>query len=260
MTDKTRLRPGGGQSPTHHTRLTHTRTTNRTQQEESTISSINDFVVAEGDEARQINEATQEQRTKANYIRLKDGESVRGYLIAEVAGADDKFTPNFKSYYQHGDWTRKIHSHACLDPKHGQDCLSCQQGISRTLVTIVPFWDIDAKETRVFEFKKGNMRSVYSFIDLYGEDAANTRIYVKRVGSGKETKYDIIAAPPAKPAEKALWTKPADIALDDAFYLGVINPPTDAYLRKLLGMDAANGVNVKAITDDGEIVGDDLPF
>lgn len=193
-----------------------------------------------------------------DYIRIKqDGASVRGYILTTVVEKDGKFVSDFKTFKQHGDWDRNIHSHGCADPNTGKACLSCQQKIASSNITIVPIYDVDAKCVRVFEAKKKHMKAIYGFIDLYGEDAPTTAIYLTRNGVGTATTYSVTPTPPnVLKKEAAVWTLPADVkdALTDDFYLGIIAPPGEDYLRKLLGIDAVEDADIVAISDD------DLPF
>lgn len=214
--------------------------------------------MASGEEAREINEQSSEQRLKINYIRLKEGEFVRGYLLGDVVvktvDGEDKTVPQYHMFASHGDWQRRIHNHACSDPRNATNCLSCQQGVARDKLTIVPFWDIDARELRIWTAKKGHMRDLYSFFDLYGEDSTKTPVFIKRVGKGKETKYQVLPAPPTKPAEKKLWEYPSDVVIDDSVYMSVVQPPKEDYLRKLLGLDAGavEDADIVAIPDGSE--------
>lgn len=165
----------------------------------------------------------------------------------------EKYVSDFKAYKQHGDWNRNIHSHGCADPRTGAGCISCQQGVAASTVTIVPFYDIDAKAIRVFEAKKKHMKAVYGFIDLYGEDAPTTGVYLTRNGTGTATTYSVNAAPPnVLKKEAALWTLPDDVmaSLNDDFYWTIIAPPTEEYLRKLLGLDAVDNADIVPLDGD----------
>lgn len=173
--------------------------------------------------------------------------------MTTVVEKDGKYVSDFKAFKQHGDWNRNIHSHGCADPRSGSACISCQQGITASTITIVPFYDIDAKAVRVFEAKKKHMKAVYSFIDLYGEDAPTTGVYLTRTDVGTATAYSVNAAPPnVLKKEAGVWKLPDDAmgALTDEFFLSIIEPPSDEYLRKLLGLQSADDAEITPIDDD----------
>jgi hypothetical protein len=201
------------------------------------MANLNDFIIGKGEDARKATENAP-QRQKTNYIRLKDGQSVRGYLL----------TNSFIAFYQHGDFSRKIHSHVCSDPRNGKECLSCKNGVNRSKVWLVPFYDVDAGEVRVFEAKKKYISSIYSFTDQYEEESTTTPVVLSRSGSDAQSTTYTLMPLRVKANEKDLFKVP-DAKVDDEFYMNVLQPPTEEYLEKLLGIGSDED-EVKPIEED----------
>lgn len=210
---------------------------------------LNDLMLADGDDARKEAEKKTD-RSKTNYVKLKDGEQIRGYLL----------TTRFVMYMNHGDYNKGIKSHTCKDPKHGKDCLSCQNGVKRTKKTIVPFFNIDTKRVEIFDASNKAMKGIYKFTDEYEEESLTTPISLSRSGEDTSTTYTILPVR-VKAAEKELFQLPENLpVLDGEFYLGILNPPEDDYIRELLGLTAEAGI--EPVGDQGQldIKDDDLPF
>lgn len=208
------------------------------------MSEVNDLFLAEGDDARKEAEK-KTNRGKTNYVKLKDGEQLRGFLL----------TTDFKMYMNHGDFTAGIKSHTCKDPKHGKDCLSCQHGVKRSKKTIVPFYNVDTQQVEVFDASSKAMKGIYAYKDEYEEEATTTPIALKRSGSDTGTTYSMMPIR-VKAAEQELFKVPEGIVIDNEFYIGVLNPPDDEYIKQLLGLDVANDAEVTPL----EITDDALPF
>jgi hypothetical protein len=189
------------------------------------MNSINDFILSQGDEARRMNEEKPKARSKVNYVSLKDGESLRGFLL----------TTDFKMYVAHGDYNKRIKTHTCRDPKHGKDCLSCQHGIKRTKKTIVPFFNADTQQVEIFDASVTAMKAIYCFIDQYEEDSTMTPIVLSRTGNSKSTTYTLMPTR-VRAAETLLFELPTNIVIDDDLYSRVLNVPSDEYVLKLIGL------------------------
>jgi hypothetical protein len=211
---------------------------------------LNGLLLAEGDDARKEAEK-KNSRKKVNYVKLKDGGQLRGFLL----------TTQFMMYMRHGDFEKGIKSHTCKDPKNGKSCLSCQHGVKRTKSTLVPFYNIDANQVEVFDASNKAMKVIYAYKDEYEEEATTTPISLKRSGDDTGTTYSLMPIR-VKPAEKELFKVPEDIVIDAEFYLGALNPPDDDYIKKLIGIQAAADENIESIPEEGlgDIKDDDLPF
>lgn len=210
---------------------------------------FNDFLLAEGDEARKEAEK-KTSRKKVNYVKLKDGGQLRGFLL----------TTDLKMYFRHGDFEKKIKSHTCKDPRTGKNCLSCQHGVKRAKSTLVPFFNVDTQQIEVFDASNKAVKPIYAYIDQYEEDATVTPIALIRSGDDTGTTYSIMPIR-VKAAEKELFKVPEGVAIDAEFYMGALNPPDDDYIKKLLGLEAASDENIESIPEEGLNIGeDDLPF
>lgn len=198
-------------------------------------ANVNDFFLAEGDDARKEAEK-KTSRKKTNYVKLKDGEQIRGFLL----------TTDLKMYFRHGDFEKGIKSHTCKDPHNGSNCLSCKHGVKRTKSTLVPFFNVDSQQIEVWDASNKAVKAVYAFIDQYEEDSLTTPIALIRSGADTSTTYNIMPIR-VKAAEKELFQVPADIEIDAEFYLSALNPPDDEYVRKLLGLDSVADENIVAI-------------
>lgn len=209
---------------------------------------LNDYILAQGVEARKKNEEKRPQRSKTNYVRLKDGESMRGFLL----------TTDFVCYLAHSDFNKGIKTHTCRDPKHGKDCLSCQHDVKRSKKTIVPFYNIDTKQTEVFDASPTAMKAVYAFVDQYEEESTTTAVSLSRSGSDTSTTYTIMPVR-IKAAERDLFVVPEGTVITEDFILNVLNIPDDEYVRGLLGLPAADA-EIKPINESGNVSDEDLPF
>lgn len=179
------------------------------------------FFLAQGEDARR---EAEKKNVERNFIRLKDGESVRGFLLSK----------HFPCYYQHGDYERKIHGHTCADPS-GKHCLSCQHGIKKAKKWAVPIFNVDSKRVEVFEASSKSVKAFYSYLDEYEDDALNTPISLKRSGNDQTTTYTVMPVR-VKKDEQELFKRP-DFEVGQDFYEAVLAPPDEEYLRKLLGLD-----------------------
>jgi hypothetical protein len=185
--------------------------------------SLKDLIIGSGETARKAVDS--QPKKKTNYIRLKDGQSVRGFLL----------TTEIIAFFQHGDFANKIHSHVCTNPRHesGKQCLSCEYNVPRSKVWLVPFYDIDAGEIRVFEAKKKYMNGIYSFIDQYEEESTTTPVVLTRSGSDAQSTTYTLMPLRVKPAEKDLFAVP-NVTIDDSFYGDVLQPLSEEYHKQLL--------------------------
>lgn len=209
---------------------------------------LNDFILGQGEQARKEAEKKPNSRKKTNYVRLKDGETVRGYLL----------TTDFVMYLAHGDFNKGIKTHTCKAPKDGVGCISCQHQVKRSKKTIVPIYNVDTKQVEVFDASTTAMKAVYAYVDEYEEEATATPISLSRNGSDTSTTYTMMPVR-VKPAEKAIFEIPAELIVDEEFYMNVLNLPSDDYIRELLGLAKEDAVT--AVDDNVVAVGDDeLPF
>ncbi|MDA8440762.1 MAG: hypothetical protein M0Z55_00065 [Peptococcaceae bacterium] len=188
------------------------------------------FMIADGDDAKRLSEQSSTPATKHNYVKLKAGESLRVILL------DAKF-PN---YYGHGDFAKKIPSHVCTAPRAGMPCLSCDAEVKRSVKYLVPLYDVDKKEVIIWDTSKTHVSSVYAIIDTYGEDVCDEIFQLKRTGAGaKDTSYSFIPLPPK---QKAAIEVPADIKPFEYgsqersdFYASILRAPTEDWLKKIIG-------------------------
>ncbi|HDR8003383.1 hypothetical protein HB667_26590 [Bacillus cereus] len=213
---------------------------------------VNDLILAEGDEARKL--AEEKKKKKTSYVKLKDGEQLRGFLL----------TTHFMMYMRHGDYNKGIKSHTCLDPKNGKNCLSCQHGTKRVKATLVPFYNVDTNQIEVFDASNKAMKVINSYKDEYEEEATTTPIALKRSGEDTSTTYSLMPIR-VKPAEKDLFVLPEDVKIDNEFYLSALNPPDEDYIREILGLTAAPAEShgdspVVELDKPTDISDDDLPF
>lgn len=200
----------------------------------------NDFFLAYGEDARAEAERERKPKVLRKFIRLKDGESVRGFLM----------TKHFPVYFQHGDFEKKIHGHTCADPLNGKNCLSCQHGIKRSKKWAVPIYNVDNKQIEVFEASSKSVKAFYSFLDEYEDEALTTPIALKRSGSDQTTTYTVMPIR-VKKDEQDLFIKPENVKIDADFYKEILAPPTEDYLRKLLGLDDETEIKpIDPVTDD----------
>jgi hypothetical protein len=188
---------------------------------------LNDFLLADGDNTRQ--EAESNGRKKTTYVRLKDGESLRGFLL----------TDSFKMYQAHNDYEKRIKTHTCKNPKNNPElsCLSCTYGVKRTKKAIVPFYNIDTNQVEIFDASKRALKVIYAFVDEYEEEAITTPISLTRSGSDSKTTYSLQAAR-VKAAEREVFVKPEGILLDNEFYMNALNIPDNEYIKKLIGLES----------------------
>jgi hypothetical protein len=210
---------------------------------------LNDLLLAEGDDARKEAEK-KNSRKKVNYVKLKDGGQLRGFLL----------TTDFVMYMRHGDFEKGIKSHTCKDPKTGKNCLSCQHGVKRTKSTLVPFYNVDSQQVEVFDASNKAMKPIYAYKDQYEEDATVTPIALIRSGDDTGTTYSVMPIR-VKAAEKELFKVPEEVVVDADFYLSALNPPDDDYVRKLIGLEAVADENIEPLPEvKTDLKDDDLPF
>lgn len=192
------------------------------------MNKINQFILAEGNAVRREIEGKKQARKKTVYVNLKDGQSLRGFLLAS----------EFIMYMCHNDFKKGIKSHVCKNPRNEADkvCLSCLHGVKRTKKTIVAFFNVDTQQIEIFNASNKAMKSIYSFIDQYEEESTTTPIVLSRSGNGLDTTYNLMPTR-VKAAEQFLFEKPKDIELDDEFYKNVLFIPSDDQVRKLLKID-----------------------
>lgn len=191
---------------------------------------MNDFLIAEGEEAKKLAEQQNTPREKVNYVRLKAGEGIRVKVL----------DPKFPSVYEHGDYAERIPSHLCTAPKSGMKCRSCDAGVKRSIRYIVPLFDIDAKQIVIWDTSKKHVQSLYALIETYGEDIFDEVFQLKRSGAtAQDTAYSFISLPPK---QKAGISIPEDVAQFEYgsqersdFYTNILRAPDDAYLDKILG-------------------------
>jgi hypothetical protein len=208
---------------------------------------LNGLLLAEGADARKEAEK-KNSRKKVNYVKLKDGGQLRGFLL----------TTDFVMYFRHGDFEKGIKSHTCKDPKNGKACLSCQHGVKRTKSTLVPFFNVDTQQVEVFDASNKAMKPIYAYKDEYEEESTTTAIALIRSGEDTGTTYTLMPIR-VKKAEEALFKVPEDVKIDAEFYLSALNPPDDDYIRKLIGLEAAADEPIESLSDS-EVKDDDLPF
>jgi hypothetical protein len=207
-----------------------------------TDTTVNDVFLAEGDDARK--EIEKKSFVKTKYVKLKDGESIRGFLLDVAPPA----------YYNHGDYDKGIKSFPCADPKNGKNCLGCQNGIKRTKMLLVPFYNVDTKAIEIFDANAKHGKTIYSFVDQYGDDAVTTPITFKRTGESTSTVYSIMPLPPkAVTTEKALFVVPAELVIDRAFYAEVLTIPDADYIRGLIGLAPTTVDTPPVNADAGEL-------
>lgn len=174
--------------------------------------------------------ATQNLR---EYLKLKDGESIRGYFP----------TRDYVYVLEHGDFDKKINSHLCKDPRHKKDCLSCQHGVKLSKTFIVPFYDVDKQQVLLWKTsapldkKNKHLDALEKFFRDYEEDATKTPVTLSRSGEKAQTSYSIMPIS-AKTVEKNkdLFVLPDDLKFDREFY-SFLQPPSEEYHRKLLKLD-----------------------
>lgn len=185
---------------------------------------LNDLILADGEDVRKEGEK-KPSRDKTNYVKLKDGQQLRGFLL----------TDNFVMYMRHGDYEKGIKSHTCRDPRHGVNCISCQHGVKRVKSTIVPFYNVDTQQVEIFDASNKAMKAIFAFCDEYEGEVTTTAVALKRSGASTDTTYALMPVR-IKPAEKELFQVPSDIVIDAEFYMAVLNPPDDEYVKKLIGI------------------------
>jgi hypothetical protein len=195
---------------------------------------LNDLILAEGDEARRLNE----KKTSNTKVRfLKKGAAFRGHFL----------TTKFVTFAQHGDFEKKIQSHACLDPKGRTNCPSCKAGVKRTTKTLVFWFDVDAREIVVRDVAKSAMPSLYDFIDAYGDDALTT---IAKVSLGEKGAVNVLPVPVKK--GETIELAPSDVVVDEDLLSYVMGVRTaDEILALIAGKtDAAptdDNVEIKAV-------------
>lgn len=190
-----------------------------------------DFLLAYGDEARK-----EALKGGTEYIKLKDGESVRGFFP----------TTKYVMILEHNDFEKKINTHMCRDPHHRKDCLSCQHGVKRVKTFVIPFYNVDKKVVQLWKIsqdenskkKNKHMTVVERFFEQYEGAVENTPVTLSRSGTKAETSYQIMPIPPNQAAkQKDLFVLPDDIVIDKEFFAFHLTPPDEAFQRKLLKLD-----------------------
>lgn len=196
---------------------------------------LNNFMIADGEEAKVLSEQTNTVGEKIEYLRLKAGESVKVILL----------DPKFPNYYCHSDFSAKIPSHVCTAPRPGMKCVSCDAGIKRSMKYIVPLYDIDKKKVIIWDAPKSHVVCIYANIDAYEDEITDEVFTLKRTGStAQDTSYSFIALPPK---QKANITIPEDAKPfvggsqeRSDFYNNILKAPTPDYLAKILNKGLAN--------------------
>lgn len=189
---------------------------------------MNNFIVAEGEEAKRISEQSSEPSQKIPYVRLKGGESIRVRLL-------DK---DFPSYYNHNDYEKRIPSHLCTAPRAGMSCKSCDAGIKRSIKYLVPLFNVDTQEVMLWDASKKHIQGLYALIDTYGDEVTSEVFQLKRTGNGaQDTTYSFIPLPPKQKTginlgEVVAFERGTQERSD--FYSSVLRPPTEEYLAKIL--------------------------
>lgn len=197
--------------------------------------SFNDFMIADGEEAKVLSEQSENTGEKVEYLKLKGGQSVKVILL----------DPKFPNYYCHSDFTAKIPSHVCTAPRPGMKCASCEAGVARSMKYVVPLYDIEKGKVVVWDAPKTHVSAIYANIEAYGDDIVDEVFTLKRTGSGaKDTNYSFIALPPK---QKAAITIPEDAKPFEAgsqersnFYNNILKAPTPDYLAKILNKASAS--------------------
>jgi hypothetical protein len=214
---------------------------------------VNDnYILNEGEAAKQQAEEPSSYGKKNNYVNLKAGESIKVILL----------DMNFPNYAGHGDYNLKIPSHVCTAPRPGMSCKSCDAGIKRSIKYLVPMWDVDKKEVVIFDTSKKHISSVYSIIDTYGEDVKDEVFLLKRTGAGaQDTSYNFIPLPPK---QKAGITLPDDVKVLELgsqersdFYANILRAPSEEYLAKIF---ANLQTTDTAVTTSAEGQGENYDF
>jgi hypothetical protein len=181
--------------------------------------SVNELILAEGDEARKNNE----KKTSNRKVRfLKEHQSFKGRLISS----------KFVQFAQHGVFVTKgnpnnIQSHACLDPRGRTNCPSCKAGVKRTIKTLVFAYDADNGEIVVRDFAKSSMSPIYAFIDGYGEKDNEFAIQATPVQVSMGEKGAVTVMPLAPKDAKGVAAIPDDVAIDEdllTYVMGVRTP------------------------------------
>lgn len=204
------------------------------------MSDVSNLIVAEGDEAREMNER---QGNGRKVVFLKEGQSFRGRFI----GTD------FKAFIQHGKFVSKgspknIPSHACLDPKAKREgrettCPSCKADVPKSTRTLVFWYNIDTDQIVVRDVAKKNMASIYDVVDTYADTIGDT---VFKVAQGTQGALSILPVP-AKKGETFPPT-PEDLVIDAGILTYVMGVRTEAEILELIAGktgDQANDENAE---------------
>lgn len=178
--------------------------------------SARDLILAEGDDARKNNE----KKTNSVKVRfLKKDQTFRGRFMSA----------KFDQFAQHGDYEKKIQSHACLDPKNKKSCVSCKAGVKRTLKTLVFWYDVDAKEIVVRDMSKTAMASVYKVTDKYAK-TLDKKVF--EVSMGDKGAMTIL---PIDPDEGEVFAEiPPDAVIDEDILSYVMGVRTEGEILELI--------------------------
>jgi hypothetical protein len=198
--------------------------------------SLNDLLLGSGDAAKQAAEETSAPKKKTNYLRLKSGESAKGFLLST----------DFPVVLIHNDWEKRIHSHFCSSPKDKKGCLSCKHDVPAARTWLVPFYTDG--EVKIIELKKKYVQAIYNFISEYEDEALTTLVTFSKSGSGTGVSYSILPARVKKGEE----VERPDVQIDNTFWESVVQPLGDEYHKELLGLNGVKEADIMAIDDNGE--------
>jgi hypothetical protein len=205
--------------------------------------SIENLILAEGDEARKNNE----KKTSNRKVRfLKSGQSVKARFI----------TSKFVQYAQHGDFEKKIQSHACLDPKGKTNCPSCKVGVKRAVKTLVFLYDVENGEIVVRDLAKSSMAPIYEFTDSYGDKDNEFAVRSTPVKVTLGEKGAITVMPLAPKDAKGVAEIPDDVVIDEdllAYVMGVRTP--DEITQLIAGKTSSNDAGDVKIEKSGPAPG-----
>jgi len=185
----------------------------------SRVSDVASLIMAQGDEAREINER---KRSSTKIRFLKAGQKFRGRFLTA--------SKDFILYAQHGDYEAKIRSHACLDPKGKTNCPSCKAGVKRSIKTLIAFYDIETGEIVVKDVAKGNMETVYSAVTTYGDDLTTDTF---DISVGEKGAITVMYVKPKKGEEFPVT--PEGLKLDEDSLRYVMGIKTAPEIEEMLG-------------------------
>lgn len=200
--------------------------------------SVRNLILAEGDESRELNE---KKRSSRRVRFLKAGQKFRGRFL----------TTKFITFVQHGDFEKKIPSHACLDPRGKTNCPSCQAGVKRTNKTLVFWYDVETGEIVVRDVSKSGMATVYAAVDQYGDDLTTDTF---DISMGEKGMINVLYVKPKKGEE--FPPTPDDIEIDDDLLAYVMGVRTEDEIKAMLsGKVGQNEESVQIERVDGPAPG-----